>query len=130
MEQMVVNAGFCNPRRNQGNTMIFINELAALIAQYESLDKFGTLFMNLDEWSSTPEKTKFLLLIGDDELEDLNEGHIPVLARNNNMRYFLDVEIFQSIIYLQVENKSKSNLDDFIRAINYYLEYDDFYVPH
>lgn len=109
--------------------MIFFNDLAALVAQYESLDKLGTLFMNVNEWSNTPETTKFLLLIGDDELEDLDDEHNPVLATENNMKYFFDVEMFQSVVDLQVEKKPESDLSDFIHAINYYLEYDDFYEP-
>lgn len=109
--------------------MIFFNDLASLIAQYQSIDKLGTLFVNSDEWSSAPEKTKVLLLIGDDELEDLDDEHNPVLATENDMEYFFDVEMFQSVIDLQVEKKPESDLSDFIHAINYYLEYDDFYEP-
>ncbi|MNY81282.1 hypothetical protein D3C86_2227660 [compost metagenome] len=50
-----------------------------------------------------------------------------MLANKYGASYFFDVEIFQSVIDLQRKNNSKSNVNDYIHAINYYLENDDFY---
>lgn len=48
-------------------------------------------------------------------------------AAQRNARYFLDVEIFQSVIELQREKTPASRVDDYVFALNYYLENDDFY---
>ena len=107
--------------------MIVYKDLAALIADTEKLDKFGTLYVDRKKWRADPEHAEILLLIGDDELEDLDEEGNPVLATQNDARYFFDVEIFQNVIDLQREKKERSLIEDYIHAINYYLENDDFY---
>ena len=109
--------------------MIVFNGLPILIAQLESLDQLGTLFVNSREWSTTPESATFLLLSGDNELENLDDNGAPILAISNNVEYLLGVEMFQSVIELQMEKKPDSSLRDYIYAINHYLEYDDFYEP-
>lgn len=68
-----------------------------------------------------------MLLIGDDELEELNDEGTPLLAAQSNARYFLDVEIFQSVIELQREKNPASRVEDYVFVLNYYLENDDFY---
>lgn len=107
--------------------MIVYKNLAILIADTEKLDKFATLYLDRQKWRMDPANVEIFLLVGDDELEDLDEESNPVLATQNNARYFLDVEIFQSVIDLQREKKENSDIDDYIFAISYYLENDDFY---
>ncbi|WP_268796874.1 DUF7716 domain-containing protein [Pseudomonas huanghezhanensis] len=107
--------------------MIVYKNLATLIVDTEKLDKFGTLYVDREKWRADPAHVEILLLIGDDELEDLDEEGNPVLATQNDARYFFDVEIFQSVIDLQRGKKEGSIIDDYIHAINYYLESDDFY---
>ncbi|QJI39391.1 hypothetical protein HKK52_00010 [Pseudomonas sp. ADAK2] len=107
--------------------MIRYKNLNSLLAEVDDLDKFGTLYSSKSGWAEDPSNTEILLLLGDDELEDLDERGNPVLANKYGASYFFDVEIFQSVIDLQRKNNSKSNANDYIRAINYYLENDDFY---
>jgi hypothetical protein len=107
--------------------MIVYKTLAALIAETEKLDKFGTLYVERKKWGADPMQIEILLLIGDDELEDLDDEQTPLLAAQSNARYFLDVEIFQSVIELQREKNPASRVDDYVFALNYYLENDDFY---
>ncbi|MBC3270242.1 hypothetical protein HU765_09925 [Pseudomonas sp. SWRI81] len=103
--------------------------LPELIATYESLDWSGTLFTNKQSWEISPTKTEILLLEGDDELEDLTEDQLPRLAQTNNASYLLDVEIFKSVIDFQRDRTHNSNIHDYVHALNYYLENDDFYDP-
>lgn len=107
--------------------MIVYKTLAALIAETEKLDKFGTLYVERKKWCIDPTQVEIMLLIGDDELEDLNDEGTPLFAAQRNARYFLDVEIFQSVIELQREKNRASRVDDYVFALNYYLENDDFY---
>lgn len=107
--------------------MIVYEYLAALIAETEMLDKFGTLYVERKKWCIDPTQVEIMLLIGDDELEDLNDEGTPLFAAQRNARYFLDVEIFQSVIELQREKNRASRVDDYVFALNYYLENDDFY---
>ncbi|MBF7142720.1 MULTISPECIES: DUF7716 domain-containing protein [Pseudomonas] len=107
--------------------MIVYDDFHKVFNEFESLDKFGTLYINRESWSRAPKATKLFLLSGDDELEDLDENGLPVLAAENGLNFFLDVEILQSVISVQIDIKEKSTLDEVIFAINYYLENDDFY---
>ncbi|MEE4684347.1 hypothetical protein V2K59_05780 [Pseudomonas alliivorans] len=110
--------------------MIKYKGLVFLLAEVESLDKFGTLYANREKWGADPNNTEIYLLAGDDELEDLDADGNPILATKNDIQYFLDVEIFQSIIEIQKGNKPESTIGDYVYSINYYLENDDFYEPH
>jgi hypothetical protein len=107
--------------------MIVYENLASLIAGADRLDKLGTLYVQREKWGSDPTQVDILLLIGDDELEDLNDEDTPLLAAQSNARYFLDVEIFKSVIELQHEKNPASPVEDYVFALNYYLENDDFY---
>jgi hypothetical protein len=107
--------------------MIVYKNLAALIAETDKLDKLGTLYVQREKWGTDPTQVEILLLIGDDELEDLNDEGTPLLAAQSNARYFHDVQIFQSVIELQREKNPVSRVDDYVFALNYYLENDDFY---
>lgn len=107
--------------------MIVYEHLAALIAETEMLDKLGTLYVQRERWRVDPTQVEIMLLIGDYELEDLNDEGTPLLAARRNARYFIDVEIFQSVIELQREKNFASRVDDYVFALNYYLENDDFY---
>lgn len=71
----------------------------------------------------------FLYLEGDEELENLIDDDLPVLAVEKNVQYFLDAETFIDIIEFQKKLNKKSDVDDYIIALNYYLEEDDFYEP-
>jgi hypothetical protein len=58
-----------------------------------------------------------------------NGEMIPVLLENNDVKSFLDVQTFQSIIELKLENNPELSIeqtDVFLEAIIYYLENDDF----
>lgn len=107
--------------------MLIYKSLEFVVADVESLDKFGTLYVNREEWGRVPSNTQIHLLAGDDELEDLDVNGNPMLANKYEVQYFFDVEIFQSVIELQKDNKPESVVDDYIYAINYYLDNDDFY---
>ncbi|WP_122433168.1 DUF7716 domain-containing protein [Pseudomonas viridiflava] len=109
--------------------MVIYKSLEFVLAEVESLDKFGTLYVNREEWGRAPSNTEIYLLAGDDELEDLDVDGNPMLANEYEVQYFFDVEIFQSVIELQKDNKPESVVDDYIYAINYYLGNDDFYEP-
>lgn len=108
-------------------TMIVYKNLSEVLVHADELDKLGTLYINRKLWKVEPARTEVILLIGDDELEDLNEDGVPILAAANNISYFLDVEIFQNVIDLLRERMPNPSVDDYVYAINYYLENDDFY---
>lgn len=99
-----------------------------LLDDYKALDWSGTLFTDRDAWDLSPTTTEFVLLEGDDELEDLtdDENRTPRLAAELDVEYFLDVEIFQSIIDIQQTKNGKSSVDDYVRALNHYLDNDSY----
>jgi hypothetical protein len=94
--------------------MIIYKNIAALIAETDKLDKLGTLYVQRETWCTVPTQAEILLLIGDDELEDLNDEGTPLLAAQINARYFLDVEIFQNAIELQHEKNLASRVEDYV----------------
>jgi hypothetical protein len=64
--------------------MIVYENLASLIAGADQLDKLGALYVQREKWGSDPTQVDILLLIGDDELEDLNDEDTPLLAVQSN----------------------------------------------
>ena len=60
------------------------------------------------------------------DLVKLDFDDLPPIAYENNMRRFFEVETMRDIISVQQENKTNSTTDDYIKAINYYAEYDTF----
>ena len=64
-----------------------------------------------------------------DYIEDERGSRTPISLVDYNVKSFLDIQIFQGIIDLKMENNPELSLDDtdvFIEAIIYYLENDDF----
>jgi hypothetical protein len=56
-------------------------------------------------------------------------GYMPVILRDFDVKSLLDIQIFQDIIDLKMENNPELKLeqtDVFLEAILYYLEHDDF----
>lgn len=110
--------------------MKLIDSISKLINDYKKLlDWDGALFVNHKQWDLSPKDTFFLYLEGDEELENLVDDNLPVLAVEKNVQYFLDAETFIDIIEFQKKLNKKSDVDDYIIALNYYLEEDDFYEP-
>ena len=109
--------------------MKIYSSLNEVIADMDELSWAGTLFTNDRSWNSSPQEAKFIYLEGDDELDDIvdDETMLPRLARENDAAQFLGMQVFRSIILNQREVNPKSVLNDFIHALNYYLEYDTFY---
>ena len=64
-----------------------------------------------------------------DFIEDERRARIPISLVDFGVKSFMDVQIFQDIIALKMENNPELSLEDtdvFIEAIIYYLENDDF----
>jgi len=87
-----------------------------------------TLYINYDKWGKSPKNTEILALEGDDEIElDMDDNvDLPVTAVKHNVKYFFNAEDFQDIIEVQTQLKKSSDVDDYIKAINYYLDNDAF----
>lgn len=101
-----------------------------VINDLDQLNWSGTLFVNSKSWDSSPHDAKFIYLDGDDELDDIvdDETMLPRLAQENDAERFLGVQTFRDVLITQRELNPKSNLDEFINALNYYLEYDAFFT--
>jgi len=99
-----------------------------LINASKQLSWETSLYINYDEWDNNPKRTKILALEGDDEIElDMDEEFaLPTTAVKHDVKYFFHAEDFQDVIETQTQQKKDSEIDEYIRAINYYLENDAF----
>jgi hypothetical protein len=104
--------------------------LAGVLEDLAGLEWFGVLYANKEQWKRQPEKTEFLYLETDDEIEDIADEETlqPRIAQALDKQYFLDVQMFKAIIEKQLEQKTNSDTHDFVGALNHYREYDDFKV--
>jgi len=95
--------------------------LKEVFAEMSQLTWEGTFFVNHSAWRASPAQTRFIFLTGDDNLEDIVEGEasLPLLAKENNVRYFLDFQVFDDIILKQRKIDPESTLNEFIYALNY-----------
>ena len=109
--------------------MRIYSTLNDVIAEMDELNWSGALFTNDQSWNSSPQEAKFIYLEGDIELDDIvdDETMLPRLALENNADHFLGVQLFRDIVLKQRELDANSMLNDFIHALNYYLDYDSFY---
>ena len=105
--------------------------LTKVLENLDDLNWYGILYTNRESWSKDPKEAKFIYLEGDDELDDLSDDEtmLPRLAEENDVERFLETQVFQDVVDKQKELNPNSKLDDFINALNYYLEYDTFYWP-
>ncbi len=101
-----------------------------VISVLPALDGYGYFFYNREEWETNPLTAKIMHIDGveeeDMELIKLDFDDLPPIACENNMRRFFEVETMRDIISVQQRNKADSTTDDFIKAINFYAEYDTF----
>ncbi len=58
--------------------------------------------------------------------EDSDEEIIPEYAAENGMTYSLLPEIVQDVVIAAVERKRDADAEEMIKALNYYLENDNF----
>jgi hypothetical protein len=104
-----------------------INEL---LEELPNLDGYGFFFYNREEWNANPRTAKIMHIDGIEEEEmdlvKLDFDDLPPIVYENKMRRFFEVETMRDIISVQQTNKPNSTTDDFIKAINYYAEYDTF----
>jgi hypothetical protein len=108
--------------------MKLYQSIEELITTAKQLSWETTLYTNYDEWDKNPKRARILTLEGDNEIElDMDEElDLPTTAVKHNMKYFFHAEDFQDVIETQARHKKDSDIDDYIRAINYYLENDAF----
>lgn len=111
--------------------MKIFDTLEQVLQNLDELNWDGVLFVNSTAWESKPLEAKFVYLEGDDELDDIvdEETLLPRLAQENNVERFLGKQTFEDVIIKQRELDPESSPKDFVRALNYYLEYDTFYWP-
>lgn len=103
-----------------------------LLEEALSLQWNGAVFVNRNDWTVNPLGTPLLLLAGDDELEDLAdvESHLPRLAAERGMKQLLDVQTLQGVVEFEKRRNANAATEDFVNAINYYLEMDAFFDPN
>ncbi|XTZ39046.1 DUF7716 domain-containing protein [Salmonella enterica] len=99
--------------------MIVIKGFEELLRQYENLSDVGwsyvTTSFDLDSQKDILNGSYYLAENEDEEM-DLEE----------NYGTFLEVSIFKAIIENQIEHHPDSESNDFLEAVRYYLEKDDF----
>jgi hypothetical protein len=82
------------------------------------------LLKNSQYWIVSSKEAKEL-----DYVEDEHGARIPVTLINFDIKRLLDIQTFQDIIENKIEHNKNLSLDQvdvFVEAILYYLEYDDF----
>lgn len=110
--------------------MKIFNSFSELLNCYESLSEHAGLYADLSKWDENPKNTPIIYLEGDNEFEDLDEEmEIPVLAVQHGVEYLIIVPTLQDILLFQKERKPDSTIDEYLYALNWYLETDDFYDP-
>ncbi|WP_321889860.1 DUF7716 domain-containing protein [Paraburkholderia bannensis] len=99
-----------------------------LLGDLVDLNWDAALFVNQTSWLSSPQKTEILYLEGDDELEDIvDSSHLPRIANDRGMRQLFDVETFRSVVNFEKKRNPLASDVNFINALNFYRENDDFY---
>ena len=113
--------------------MIHYKNLLELIQDKEHYPNAGRVWIqkskiddlkNAEYWVISSKEAK-----EQDYIEDERGSRIPASLADFGAKSFLDVQIFQDIIDLKMENNPELSLENteiFIEAILYYLENDDF----
>jgi hypothetical protein len=94
--------------------------LENLFNKIDSLEWKWDAYISID--AKLSESTPFLI-IDDDSEEERDE---PAYASSKGYEYFLTVSTLQDIKINLFAQKSNLKVCDFIRAVNYYYEYDAF----
>ena len=103
-----------------------------LIKDYKRLSYPGIIYIQ-GEKKDNYEESEFWVLSSKEKKEqnsiETKYGDIPESLVEFDVTYFLEVGIFQDIIDNKLEHNESLTTDDteeLIRAIDHYLEYDDF----
>jgi hypothetical protein len=109
------------------------NNLSEIILDKDNYPNAGRVFIeksklndmkNSNYWIISSQESRDM-----DYIEDERGNQIPVILKDFNVKRLLDVQTFQDIIDLKIENNPNIKLgqtDVFFEAIMYYLENDDF----
>jgi hypothetical protein len=101
-----------------------------LVNELPDLDWDASFYFNRDEWNENPFGAKIMCLtaVEEDEMEIVESEHddLPVVVVENEMQRFFDVETMRDIITVQKRNHPDSTVEDYVKAINHYSEYDAF----
>lgn len=102
--------------------------IETLIQERENLDWDAWLYCNLIKWGENPSGTTIYHITEDEALEydEDEDSGLPMIAVDLDVDTFLEMETFKSIVANQLLRKNDSETEDFIKAINYYREYDTF----
>lgn len=109
-----------------------IKTFSELVSSYKTLPYPGRIFMEQRHESNFQDSQFWVLSSKEEKDENLIEtefGLIPESLVAYDVSEFLFVDTFQDIIDNLLENNPQFSIDDtdiIIKAINYYLENDDF----
>ncbi len=111
--------------------MKVFDSLEKILPETSALDWDSAVFADMAAWASHPLSTPLTVLEGDDELEDLAsvEDHLPRIAAEKGLRQLLDMQTFQDVIDFESKRNKDATPKDFVHALNYYREMDDFFDP-
>jgi hypothetical protein len=118
--------------------MTHYNNLAEVLLDKDNFPPAGGLFFEKSFFNDTKLKdlknSRYWVMSSKeamelDYIEDERGARIPVTLKDFNVKKILDIQIFEGIIDLKLENSPELSLDQvdvFVEAILYYLENDDF----
>jgi hypothetical protein len=107
------------------------NSLYELILDLRNYPIQGGIYFEKSKFDDL-KKSKYWVTASKEEKEEgwLDDGSfIPVILKDFNVKKLLDIQTFQGIIDLKMENNPNIKLEEtdiFLEAILYYLENDDF----
>lgn len=86
------------------------------------------VFVRLDDWKAAPLSADLVVFTFEEAEEFDDDADVPVIARELGLRSLLVITDLEDVIKVRSGQSPSPTLDDYVKAINYYREYDS-YMP-
>jgi len=117
--------------------MEIFKSISELLSKIDSIFENDWIFTNLEKWKTTPLECP-LYLVRDEDVDNASEDEtfvnpggieLPIALEHENVTSWMLIEILHGVLLNLRKSKPNISVNDFVYAINYYREYDDFYDP-
>jgi hypothetical protein len=113
--------------------MTHYNNLAEVLLDKDNYPGAGGIFFEKSKIDDLKDSQYWIISSQEERglhyIEDERGNSIPITLKDFNVKSLLDIQTFQDIIELKLENHPELSLDQvdvFLEALLYYLEHDDF----
>jgi hypothetical protein len=84
------------------------------------------VFVRLDDWNAAPLSADLVVFTFDEAEEFDDDAGVPVIAKEQGLRSLLGITDLEDVIKVRSRQSSTPTLDDYVKAIDHYREYDSF----